>query len=60
VIIENRTRFPDFGETAGAFNAKRAYLGAALAERVGISRWASGDTRHRRALVERGAALQSA
>jgi hypothetical protein len=39
--IENRTRFPDFGEMAGAFNAKRAYLGAALAERVGISRWAS-------------------
>jgi hypothetical protein len=39
--IENRTRFPDFGEMAGAFNAKRAYLGAALADRVGISRWTS-------------------
>jgi hypothetical protein len=26
---------------AGAFDAKRAYLGAALAERLGISRWAS-------------------
>jgi transcriptional regulator with XRE-family HTH domain len=40
--IENRTRFPDFGEmAAGAFTAKRAYLGAALAERVGTSRWAS-------------------
>ena len=39
--IENRTRFPDFQEMAGAYNAKRAYLGEALAERLGIKRWAS-------------------
>jgi DNA-binding XRE family transcriptional regulator len=39
--IENRTRFPDFQEMAGAFNAKRAYLGQALAERVGIGSWRS-------------------
>ena len=39
--IENRTRFPDFQEMAGSFNAKRAYLGKALAERPGIGRWAS-------------------
>jgi transcriptional regulator with XRE-family HTH domain len=41
VHIENRTRFPDIQEMAGAFNAKRAYLGQALATRVGIARWAS-------------------
>ena len=26
---------------AGSYNAKRAYLGRALAERVGVNRWAS-------------------
>jgi hypothetical protein len=39
--IENRTRFPDFQEMAGAYNAKRAYLGPALATRLGVARWAS-------------------
>lgn len=39
--IENRTRFPNLQDTAGSFNAKRAYLGAALAERLGIGRWES-------------------
>jgi hypothetical protein len=39
--LENRTRFPDFQEMAGVFNAKRAYLGAAIAGRVGVRRWAS-------------------
>jgi transcriptional regulator with XRE-family HTH domain len=39
--IENRTRFPDFQDMAGSFNAKRAYLGAAIGERVGIRAWAS-------------------
>lgn len=39
--IENRTRFPDVQETAGSFNAKRAYLGASLADRLGIRRWSS-------------------
>ncbi len=39
--IENRTRFPDFQEAAGAFNAKKAYLGDALAERLEIGRWRS-------------------
>ena len=39
--IENRTRFPDLQETAGSYNAKRAYLGKALAERLGIRGWRS-------------------
>jgi len=39
--IENRTRFPDFQEMAGAFNAKRAYLASALAERAGVFGWRS-------------------
>jgi transcriptional regulator with XRE-family HTH domain len=39
--VENRTRFPDFQDMAGAYNAKRAYLGAAIAERVGIRGWAA-------------------
>lgn len=39
--IENRTRFPDFQESAGSFNAKRAYLGVALGERLGVRRWSS-------------------
>ena len=37
--MENRTRFPDFQEMAGAYNAKRAYLGATLRERLGADRW---------------------
>jgi hypothetical protein len=32
--IENRTRFPNMQEAAGAFNAKRAYLADAIAERI--------------------------
>ena len=39
--IENRTRFPDLQEAAGSFNAKRAYLGDALAQRLGIRGWRS-------------------
>ena len=39
--IENRTRFPDFQEMAGAFNAKRAYLAEALAARTGVPNWNS-------------------
>jgi hypothetical protein len=39
--IENRSRFPDFQQMAGSFNAKRAYLAKALGERYGVSRWAS-------------------
>jgi hypothetical protein len=39
--VENRTRFPDFQEMAGAYNAKRAYLAESLADRLGIRRWAS-------------------
>ncbi len=39
--IENRTRFPDFQDMAGSYNAKRAYLGRVLAERAGVKRWAS-------------------
>jgi transcriptional regulator with XRE-family HTH domain len=39
--IENRTRFPDFQEMAGSYNAKRTYLADVLAARLGIRRWAS-------------------
>lgn len=39
--VENRTRFPDLQEIAGSYNAKRAYLAAALGRRVGVRRWAS-------------------
>jgi transcriptional regulator with XRE-family HTH domain len=40
--LENRTRFPDLQEAAGAWNAKRSYLADALAGRLGLSRgWAS-------------------
>jgi hypothetical protein len=39
--IENRTRFPDFQDMAGSFNAKRAYLGVTLADRLGVRRWDS-------------------
>jgi len=39
--IENRTRFPDFQEMAGAYNAKRAYLGSALGARLDVLHWAS-------------------
>lgn len=35
--IENRTRFPDLQEFAGAWNAKRAYLPDVLAARFGIA-----------------------
>ncbi len=34
--LENRTRFPNIQETFGSYNAKRAYLPAALAERLGL------------------------
>jgi transcriptional regulator with XRE-family HTH domain len=39
--LENRTRFTDLQDAAGSFNAKRAYLGAAVAQRLGIRRWTS-------------------
>jgi transcriptional regulator with XRE-family HTH domain len=34
--IENRTRFPNLQEAAGAYNAKRQYLARALGERLGL------------------------
>ena len=34
--IENRTRFPNLQEAAGAYNAKRQYLARATGERAGI------------------------
>lgn len=39
--IENRTRFPDFQDMAGSYNAKRSYLAETLGNRLGIRRWAS-------------------
>lgn len=36
--IENRTRFPNVQEAAGAYNAKRAYLAPIVAERIGLRR----------------------
>lgn len=34
--VENRTRFPNFQEAFGSYNAKRGYLPAVLAERLGM------------------------
>jgi len=34
--VENRTRFPNIQEAAGAYNAKREYLADAVAKRVGM------------------------
>jgi transcriptional regulator with XRE-family HTH domain len=34
--IENRTRFPNIQEAAGAYNAKRRYLAPAMAERLDL------------------------
>jgi transcriptional regulator with XRE-family HTH domain len=42
--LENRTRFPNVQESLGAFGAKRAYLGAVLAERYGIRGGWSSET----------------
>ena len=53
--IENRTRFPDFQEMAGAFNAKREYLADSLATRAGVTCVALTDPRDCRAVVERSA-----
>lgn len=41
--IENRTQFPDVQDALGSYSAKRAYLGAVLAERAGMrgKRWSS-------------------
>ena len=39
--LENRTRFPDFQEMAGSYNAKRTYYGAELAKRLGLPGWTS-------------------
>lgn len=39
VHFENKTAFPDLQDAFGSFNAKRAYLGRALAERVGVAAW---------------------
>ena len=35
--LENRTRFPDIQRFAGSWNAKRAYLAAEVAPRLGIA-----------------------
>jgi transcriptional regulator with XRE-family HTH domain len=34
--IENRTRFPNLQEAAGAYNAKRQYLAGSIADRAGV------------------------
>jgi hypothetical protein len=39
--LENRTQFPDLQDAAGSFTAKRAYLSAIVADRIGTSRFAS-------------------
>ncbi len=39
--IENKTRFPNVGDAAGAWNAKRAYLGPDLAARHHLRAWQS-------------------
>src|SRR5438132_266200 len=37
--VENKTRVPNVQEAAGAFNAKRAFLGREIAERLRVPRW---------------------
>ena len=37
--LENRTAFPNIQAALGSFNAKRAYLGRALASRLGLTTW---------------------
>jgi len=39
--IENRTRFPNIQEAAGAWNAKRQYMPGQLAERLHVPQWQS-------------------
>lgn len=39
--IENKTALPNLQDAFGAFNSKRAYLGAELAARLGLKRWRS-------------------
>lgn len=39
--LENWTQFPNLGEAAGAWNAKRAYLPDEMARRLGVPRWRS-------------------
>jgi transcriptional regulator with XRE-family HTH domain len=39
--IENKTEIDDVQAAFGSFNAKRAYLGAELAERLGVGKWRS-------------------
>jgi len=49
---EQRTRLPNFQDSAGTFNAKRAYLADALAVRLGLPpRLPQCDARDRPALV---------
>ena len=56
--IENKSRIDDIQELAGAYNAKRVYLAAALGDRLGVGpRMAHGEPCPRRALVERGPPL---
>ena len=42
--VENRTRFPDIQAFAGAFSAKRAYMGAEVAKRLGIAGGFASET----------------
>ena len=39
--IENRTRFPNIQEAAGAWNAKRSYLADEMRAKAGVSAWRS-------------------
>ncbi len=39
--IENKTEIDDVQAIFGSFNAKRAYLGGELADRLGVERWRS-------------------
>jgi transcriptional regulator with XRE-family HTH domain len=39
--LENRTRFPDLQDAAGSFNAKRQFLGAAVARQLGLRAFVS-------------------
>jgi transcriptional regulator with XRE-family HTH domain len=59
--IENRTRFPNLQDSLGSYNAKRAYLARALAERLNLRGGFSSVTHALVGLVVgRGAARRQA
>jgi transcriptional regulator with XRE-family HTH domain len=57
--IENRTRFPNIQDALGSYNAKRAYLPAVLAGRLGIERTGWDTVTHAMVVLWSAEALHS-